>query len=500
MGNRSYSSHGSLVCWPPDLAKDGESLGFGRPALKSLALRLAAARAALLRLPAIAASWGKKARPWFLFVIYNSLLALLFPIVAVAFLWHVLLRGHARVGLLERLGMVPPSLPEDNSTLGPGIWLHAVSVGEVVAALPVVKRIYQSTSLPLLASVTTPTGRQVGESRLRDLVSAFFYFPFDFPLPVRSLLDAVSPACLVLMESEIWPNLIFLARARGTRIVLANGRISDRSFRLARLFRPLYKWALNNLHLLCMQSEADQRRAIALGASPEQTLVAGNVKFDELDASLQPPFSRADFGLGPQDLVMLAGSTHQGEDECLLDAYWQVRVYNPEARLMIAPRHLQRVGEVEELILARGFSSVRRSQLSAHLAAAHPDTTPVILVDTMGELASLYSLCSFAFVGGSLVRKGGQNILQPLAQGKPVFFGPHMENFREIARQAAEAGVGFQVKNAFELAGKISSLWKDHSLMEELSRKARDFISLNKGASATCAQAILDLTRKEPGT
>jgi len=449
--------------------------------------------------PALA-SRGRGARPALCYAAYNVILALLFPLVALAFLWLGIVVGRIRPGLLQRLGMTPARLSTGRPRGQKSLWFHAVSVGEVVASAPIIKRVYGSTSLPLVASVTTATGREVAESRLSGLLAGISYFPFDFPLPVESVLDALDPACLVLIEGEIWPNLLSLANARGTKIIIVNGRISDGAFRVALLFRPLFKWALSNVHALYMQSATDLERMVKLGASRERAFLGGNVKFDELDAPAVARHSRADFGLRPEDLVILAGSTHEGEDEQVLDAYWRVRAYAPEARLLVAPRHLERVGNLEQLILSKGFTCVRRSQLSSAAKGTLGEGSPVILVDTMGELASLYSLCNVAFIGGSLVRKGGQNVLQPLAHGKPVLFGPHMENFRQIGRSAVEAGVGFQVENSTQLADRILSLWNDEPLRERISEAAGDFISTNRGASDACADAILRLTQPEANT
>jgi len=350
----------------------------------------------------------------------------------------------------ERLGRLAPSavaVLQGN----PVIWLHAVSVGEVMAARPLLKGLRQRyPDYRLLLTVTTETGRVVAE---RDgLVDAVTYFPFDIGPAVRRLLNSISPLAIIIMETEIWPVFSLEAQRRGIPLLLANGRISGRSFpryqRFAWFFRPV----LERFSGLGMQSEDDLQRILAIGAPTERTRVLGNLKYDipfgpvEVDERRQ---LREQYRIPDGLSVLTAGSTHPGEELLVLDAWCSLLKSLPELLLILVPRHPERAGEVEQLLIGRGVSLVRRSLLEQQPQQCRAGQ--VLLVDTVGELMQLYTLSDLAFVGGSLVATGGHNLLEPASRGIPLVFGPYMDNFAEIRSLVLDYGAGVQVSNQHEL-------------------------------------------------
>ncbi len=350
----------------------------------------------------------------------------------------------------ERLGRLAPSAAAALQG-NPVIWLHAVSVGEVMAARPLLKGLRQRyPDYRLLLTVTTETGRVVAE---RDgLVDAVTYFPFDIGPAVRRLLNSISPLAIIIMETEIWPVFSLEAQRRGIPLLLANGRISGRSFpryqRFAWFFRPV----LERFSGLGMQSEDDLQRILAIGAPTERTRVLGNLKYDipfgpvEVDERRQ---LREQYRIPDGLSVLTAGSTHPGEELLVLDAWCSLLKSLPELLLILVPRHPERAGEVEQLLIGRGVSLVRRSLLEQQPQQCRAGQ--VLLVDTVGELMQLYTLSDLAFVGGSLVATGGHNLLEPASRGIPLVFGPYMDNFAEIRSLVLDYGAGVQVSNQHEL-------------------------------------------------
>jgi 3-deoxy-D-manno-octulosonic-acid transferase len=426
-----------------------------------------------------------------MFFLYNLLLLLLTPLALLALAWRALARGKSRQGVRERLGLLPLSPPAANA---PRVWLHAVSVGETVAAAPIWPALLQA--LPgweLIHSTTTETG-QGQARRLVGTQGRVIYFPFEWWPCVALALARVRPELVVLVETELWPNFLAVAHRRGAKVMLVNGRISDRSLRGARIAGPLYRWMLRHVDRFCMQSSEDAARIIALGADPSRVAVVGNSKFDQVSANVtlgEQMTLRQALGLERSEPVLLAGSTHPGEEELILRAFRQVKSAHPTARLIIAPRQITRAQEIEEHVLAHGFTCVRRSKQPT--GQVLPEA--IILLDTIGELARAYALCVSAFVGGSFVPVGGHNILEPLIFGKPTLFGPHMHNFRDISRIALEAGVGCQVTEADELAREWSTLLAAPEKLHEVATRTARIFAAHQGASARCAaeaRALVD--------
>lgn len=375
--------------------------------------------------------------------------------------------------LRERLGHVPDGLPP-----GRCAWLHAVSVGEAIAASPIVdglRRLYPD--LPLVITTVTETGARIVRDRYAG-VAIHRFFPLDLPGAVRRAVDAIDPAFLICMETELWPNMLRCLGGRGIPVMIANGRLSDRSFPRYRLARRFLRPVLDDVRVFAMQSDQDARRIIALGASPERVFVTGNMK---TEATADPPgvvdLWRRLLGLRSGQRVWVAGSTHPGEEDAVLDAHLAARRRTADLLLILAPRHPERVPDVLELVRRRGLSAVRRSQLPRDLAKA-----AVVLLDTVGELAQLYSIADVVFVGGSLVPAGGHNMLEPAIRRKPVLFGPHTENFRDAAALLLEGGGARRVADARELARDVHALLEDGTLRVQLGDAAYDAMAARHGA------------------
>lgn len=334
---------------------------------------------------------------------------------------------------------------------GPVIWLHAVSVGEVMAARPLLKGLRQRyPGYRLLLTVTTETGRGVAEQD--GLADAVTYFPFDIGPAVRRLLNSVSPQAIIIMETEIWPVFSLEVQRRGIPLLLANGRISQRSFPRYQRFAWFFKPVLERFVGLGMQSEADLQRILSIGAPVERTRVLGNLKYDIPFGPVDWPERcqlRQQYCIPQQCSVLVVGSTHPGEELLLLDAWRNLLTSLPELLLVLVPRHPERVAEVEQLLNTRGISVVRRSQQD--LSSQQLRGGQVLLVDTVGELLRLYTLADLTFVGGSLVPTGGHNLLEPASRGIPLLFGPYMDNFAEITTLVLDYGAGVQVADQREL-------------------------------------------------
>ena len=373
--------------------------------------------------------------------------------------------GYGR-SLGQRLGRLGEGLPRE-----PRCWIHAVSVGEAATAVPLVEAITRRwPQLGIVMTTVTPTGARIVADRLAGR-AVHRYFPIDLPGPVRRALDAVNPRFFLCMETELWPNLLRALAARGVPSMIANGRISDRSFRRYRLVRFFTARMLAHVRVLAMQSEEDARRIIALGARPERVVVTGNIKSD-----LIPPEGGGDalwqrlLGLADGEPVWVAGSTHRGEEAIVLDVYLRLRARVPTLTLVLAPRHPERVAEVERLVRERGLQPVRRSGLPKSQARG-----AVIIVDTVGELAQIYRVASVVFVGGSLAPTGGHNMLEPALLRKPVLFGPHTTNFRESAELLLEAEGALVARDGAELEAHMGALLMDaerRRLMGEAAFKA----------------------------
>ncbi len=408
-----------------------------------------------------------------MYALYTLFLLALMLVYAPAFVVRRLFTEKDATGLLQRLGYRWGGLPPE-----PRCWIHAVSVGEVMAAIPLLSALRRRwPDLHPVVTTVTPTGARVVRDRLGSAV-VHRYFPLDFPGAVRRALAGIRPVFFVALETELWPNFLRGLRARGIPSMIANGRISDRSFRRYRLVRPLMRRILEGIAVFGMQSAEDARRIIALGAAPERVVVTGNLKSDALpDEPGADALWRRLMGLTGEESVWIAGSTHRGEEELVLEAFGRLKRRHPSLVLVVAPRHPERVPEVERVIRARGLASVRRTALPRDR-----DTNAVIVLDTVGELAQLYQLAEVVFVGGSLVPAGGHNMLEPALRRKPVVFGPHTTNFREGAELLLAAGAALVVRDSGEVELALDRLLMDSRLRARMGEAAAEAVAGRQGA------------------
>ena len=367
-----------------------------------------------------------------MWLLYECVLILFFLLYLPKALWR---RRLPHRGWRMRLGRYPASVRQA-LTGRPVIWLHAVSVGEVLAARPLLEGLAAARPADaLVVSTVTPSGFQLASTQ-RLAASTVIYFPLDLRACVARSLETIRPRALLLMESELWPVMIRLAKVRGTAVAVVNGRISPRAFRRYRWVKRWFQGILNDVDLFLMQSQLDADRLLQLGAPPAKIRVVGSLKWDaSLGArptpeALQTAAQR--LGLNGRQSVLVAGSTHRGEERPILQAFQALRNRHPHLRLIIAPRHLERLSEVEQLAQDAGSTAVRLSTMPVSGA------WDVGIVDTFGQLPTYYGLAAAVFVGGSLIPHGGQNPLEPASLGKPVIFGPSMHNFAEIAQQLLE--------------------------------------------------------------
>jgi len=433
-------------------------------------------------------------------VAYNVVLVLLLPVLLLYLLWRLLVRGKSREGFRQRLGSMPPEVNALGESGDPVIWVHAVSVGEVAAVQPFLRQLRLLQPLArIVLSTTTPTGQRLARNKLEAEIDALIYFPFDFQFVVQRTLNAINPRLLVMVETELWPNILSAAKRGSVATALINGRISDRAYRKDLLARPILALALARLDVVCAQSEQDAERFKRLGAAPERVVVMGNTKFDEqfpLVAEAEAAKWRHDFGFPQDAAVLVAGSTHPGEEELVLDAFAQLRRDNPGLQLVIAPRHPERGDEVERLVNEHGYASYRRSRVLTEIESGKQVTvTPgpevrVIILDTIGELARVFAIATVVFMGGSLVAKGGHNLLQPLAQGCPVIFGPYMNNFRDITEIVLREGAGQQVQNLEELVTQAGELLASAEQRQALRERGSALIAKYSGASERMAERV----------
>ena len=425
--------------------------------------------------------------------IYHLLSFLALPF-ALLYHWYRSVTRGRKPAFNERFGFIPDGLRQKLSG-HPLIWLHAVSVGEVIAARPLMRALRVCyPDYRLLLSVTTETGRNVAE---RDTIAdGVIYFPFDVLPAVGRLLDQAAPRLVIVMETEIWPVFISEIYKRSIPLFLANGRISERSFPRYRRFAWFFQPVLAKFSRLAMQSTADYERIIAIGSPQDRTTVLGNLKYDipycavALDERNR---LRETFGLNNSDMVITAGSTHPGEEECLLDAFSRLRELYANLVLVLVPRHPERAAEVEAVVNKSGHSCTRLSVMkqSKKPLASHP----VLLVDTVGELMQLYALAEIAFVGGSLVPTGGHNLLEPASRGVPFIFGPSMESFKEIKMLVLEHGAGVQVADRVELGDALRDFLASEELRQVIGSNGLKLMRCTGGATDRHMDAIRALLK-----
>jgi 3-deoxy-D-manno-octulosonic-acid transferase len=420
-------------------------------------------------------------------IIYSFALFLVLALGLPYWLTAMAIDGKYREGLSERLGWVPDRLREGDPRKT--IWVHAVSVGEVLAASRLVNEL--SACAPqyrVLLSTTTRTGQTL--ARERTGVNQTFYFPLDFPWIVRRYLRALDPVLLVLVETELWPNLLSACRRSAIPVAIVNGRISDRSLRRYLYLRSTWKKILAGVSIVLAQSEEDMKRMKAIGAPASRVSFAGNLKFDVRSAEPAAITTTLREKLAPATRVLVCGSTLEGEEEILLDAFQQLLQTIPDCVMILAPRHPERFGRVAQMLKNRNQASVRRSNWMKRPAKIKPGT--VVLLDSIGELASVYALASVAFVGGSLVPAGGHNPLEPAQFAVPVVMGTHYANFRAIIDTLLQAEA-LKLATTETLVPMLENLLTDIDAANILGVRALEVFHHQSGATGRAITALLGL-------
>ncbi|MBL8732707.1 MAG: 3-deoxy-D-manno-octulosonic acid transferase [Planctomycetes bacterium] len=427
------------------------------------------------------------ARGWLTMGIYQPLFLLAFLAYSPVLLWRLMLDRRHRTNLAQRMGFVPRSRGDR-----PVVWIHGVSVGEVKAASNFIAQLQRSRpDLQIVVSATTPNGHLVARQEYPDLPVVFY--PLDLANFPGRALDRIRPRCVLLMELEIWPNFLQAARKRDIPVAVINGRISERTFRGYRLARGLLP-QLDLISRYCVQDRAYQKRLLDLGVDPARVVVTGNMKYDSVvmgrhedaAARLRPWLSQAG------QLVLIAGSTHHDEEAQVLAALTSAAAAGaPPVRLVLVPRHPERAPAVAEAVLAAGRRPRRWSEVGANLPPLGFDD--VVLVDTIGQLQRFYAAGDIAFVGGSLIPHGGQNMLEPAAQGRAVIFGPHTDNFRRDVELLRSAAAVVQVDEVAQFPAALTALLQDRGRRQQLGQRARQVIADNQGATARTLDLVAGL-------
>jgi|SRR5580704_3062188 3-deoxy-D-manno-octulosonic-acid transferase len=421
-----------------------------------------------------------------MYLLYSALLAAGLLATLPYWVWQMSRHGKYHAGLSQRLGRVPHHLASQPGR--PAIWIHGVSVGEVMAVSRLVLELRQRCPQHrVVVSTTTDTGQRLAVQHFGE--ENVFYFPMDFGFAIRPYLRCLHPELIVIAETEFWPNFLRLAHADGARIAVVNARISDRSFPRYRWWRFLLTRVLQTVDLFLAQTEEDAQRLRSIGASAERVHVSGNLKFDVPPPAMPPIVASLRAALGDSGPVIVCGSTVEGEEPPLLRAFENILATHPRALMILAPRHPERFAEVARLLESLGIRSAKRSLWNGDTL-----TGGVLLLDTIGELAALYSLADIAFVGGSLVPRGGHNIIEPAQHGVAIVVGNHTENFRDI--------VGlFQSRDALRVVGPadlplvLMELTSNPQTRAELGRRAAETLRSQTGATQRTADALQGLLK-----
>lgn len=435
---------------------------------------------------------------------------IIFILFALFYLPIYILRRKFHPGFLMRLGIYPEKIKKQLREDRP-IWLHAVSVGEVLASRMLLDGLHSEyPEKQILISTVTPTGNKIAFSiaKERDFV---IYLPLDVSFIVKYVLGFINPSVFIIAETEIWPNLISCLKKRNIPVIVVNARISDGSYRGYRLIKFLLKPILDKINLFCVQTKADYLRLLNLGVEKERIKITGNMKFDSTDYTDKKNTDYTDYKLKlclkDTDKLLVAGSTHPGEEEIILNVYRELLAEFPGLKLLIAPRHPQRSKEIEKIAASYGFNNVLVSRLAGEPVnrlteepvkprvtrgspAGHPLT--IFILDTIGQLMNFYAIADIVFIGGSLIKKGGHNILEPAVYGKPIIFGPWMFNFRDIASLFLKHKASLLVHSEGELKEGMKNLLNNPAAAQELGRRAKELIAQNQGAAIKNLENIKD--------
>lgn len=427
---------------------------------------------------------------WF----YNICLVIYWIVLVPVLLYRLLFEEGFFDRLKQSAGVMPQPTLEKIAYCS-GIWVHAASVGEIVAASPIVRELKRRfPEETVVVSVVTATGHRMAQ-RIIPEADGHIFFPFDLPIITTRIVDIVNPKAILLVETELWPNFLRLAERRKLPVMMVNGRISDRSAKRYAWIHGFTERMLSQIKWFCMQSNQDAKYIIAMGACEERVQVTGNTKYDQTYAVVTPEEEeslRMEFGLYHHHPVIIAGSLHKGEEEIVLEAFGKVKEVYPEAKLIMAPREITRGAQVEGLVHRYGMTVQRRTMMTTVGAAQ----TDVLILDTIGELGRIYCLADIVFVGGSFARIGGHNILEPAAHGKPILVGPYMFNFKEIfALLQSEGAVLMTTETDF--AKHLLELLENPMRMSRMSDNALRLVRENQGATIRNVNAFVELARRE---
>jgi len=402
-----------------------------------------------------------------------------FLVFSIFYLPYLVIKKKAHKDFAQRLGF----LPDEITGIERPVWIHAVSVGEAVLAAEVSRRLKNKyPGLKIAVSTTTESGNNIMRARGGDFVDGIFYFPLDLSGVVRRVVARINPSAFIMIETEIWPNLLMCLRENGIPAMLVNGRISDRSYKNYRSVKFLMRGILQNIDHFCMQTHKDAQRIGSLGAEIRRIEVTGNIKFDCCpDPAGVEVFSREQLGFGRNDHILVAGSTHYPEEQYIIEAYKQLKERYADLKLIIAPRHVERSGAIGIYIEKNKLKYLRFSEMDS-VTRMGEEGPEILLVDSIGHLSGLYALASIIFIGGSLVRRGGQNPIEGARTGKPVIFGPFMYNFREISEMFLESGAAVMAGRKEQLPRIIDDLLTDAAKRELMGQRAARLVEENTGA------------------
>ncbi len=432
-----------------------------------------------------ARSWSGRTHVRLLQCVYDLVYLLILTALSPYLLYKLLTSPKHRAGLVQRLGWLPP-WPDR----GPRIWIHGVSVGEVLAAKSLVDVLERE--LPdheIVISTTTKTGQEV--ARRHYAGKHVFYYPLDFSFSTKRVLRRVSPEAVLLMELEIWPNFLLSTWETEVPVLLVNGRISRHSYRQYQILQRVIPEPMDRILLYCVQTRKYAERFLRLGVKPERVKVTGTMKFDNINTEGGEELrreARRELGIREGQRVLMAGSTHPTEEETIHGIFEKLLRRHPDFRLVVAPRHPERIAEVEAMLRRRGAEVVRKTRIRER---GPGPGSPVILVDTMGELARIYAAADLVFVGGSLYPHGGQNMMEPAGLGRPVLFGPHVQNFQESVDILLDAGAAVMARDARELEDAVFRMVENPDLAARMGERARRVVMEHKGAS----ERIMELIR-----
>lgn len=414
-------------------------------------------------------------------LLYNLLALVLVVLAAPVFLYRLIREAGFGERLKQSFGWLPPETVAKVANKN-AIWLHAASVGEIVATSPMVKEIKKEMpDSVVVISVVTASGYDMAK-RIIPEADGVIFFPLDLPWLSCYVVKKIAPQAFLLVETELWPNFLKASRKAGIPVMMVNGRIGDKSFGNYRYLGSVLQDMLQTVVKFCMQSSIDAQYIIKLGADPQRVMVTGNTKYDQTYTDVSEDEQKlliSQYGFAGQGPIIIAGSTHKGEEESLFTSFGKIRNRFPQACLVIAPRDIQRADELVSMAAASGHRAVKRSKLEKENAGGHN----TIILDTIGELGRVYSIADVVFVGGSLIPQGGHNILEPAAHGKPIVVGPHMFNFKDIYALLSDREACITAKDPALLTDKLLAVLDNKELSETMSKNARAIIEENRGAA-----------------